>query len=354
MKLDTPNKMFIERSYVMNMASLLNKFTYDSSQDICNFRCAVCGDSKKNMNKKRGYIYYVKEKNRYSYMCHNCGYNASFSYFLKEYFPNTYEQYKKEILEDAFKNNQLANKRERINIKPPVKKVVNIIPESEIAVPVSSLLETDAAYDYCKNTRKLPIDTLTEIKYCKNFNEYLKQYIKEDDRKYPKDARILFELRTKDNILFGVQSRILHDDGQRFLTVKFIEEMPKIYGLHKIDITKKIIVTEGIIDSLFLDNALALCGGDPISNLHEILGVKKEQIYMVHDNEPRSVDTVTRMKKSIEFGYNVCFWNINSNYKDINKMIINGISIKDIENNIFKYSFREFEAKLKILHWSKI
>ena len=42
--------------------------------NLYNFRCPICGDSKKHKNKARGYLYQVKTI--LNFKCHNCG--ASF------------------------------------------------------------------------------------------------------------------------------------------------------------------------------------------------------------------------------------------------------------------------------------
>ena len=51
------------------------------------------------------------------------------------------------------------------------------------------------------------------------------------------------------------------------------------------------MITEGPIDSLFLDNALALAGADAVVN------IQHEQCTMIFDNEPRNKEIVNRMKK---------------------------------------------------------
>ena len=38
--------------------------------------------------------------------------------------------------------------------------------------------------------------------------------------------------------------------------------LPKLYGLDKVNLTEKIYVVEGPIDSMFIDNSIAMAGAD--------------------------------------------------------------------------------------------
>ena len=72
---------FIDVKYINLISSRLSKFK-KVKPNLYNCRCPICGDSKKNKNKARGYFYQVK--NNTNYKCHNCGVNISFNNFLKE------------------------------------------------------------------------------------------------------------------------------------------------------------------------------------------------------------------------------------------------------------------------------
>ena len=64
--------------------------------------------------------------------------------------------------------------------------------------------------------------------------------------------------------MFAVQGRALSQSDLRYITVRIDEQYPKIYGLDRVDISKPIYVVEGPIDSLFVDNCIAVAGGDLI------------------------------------------------------------------------------------------
>jgi len=46
------------------------------SPNIINARCPICGDSKKNPNKRRFYLLYEPQLDKITAYCHNCGYVA--------------------------------------------------------------------------------------------------------------------------------------------------------------------------------------------------------------------------------------------------------------------------------------
>ena len=53
-----------------------------------------------------------------------------------------------------------------------------------------------------------------------------------------------------------------HDFDLDASAIMIDENMPKIFGLNTVDFTKQYYVVEGAIDSLFLNNAIAMAGAD--------------------------------------------------------------------------------------------
>ena len=71
----------VDAKYVGLVSSRLTKFKR-VKPNLYNFRCPICGDSQKQKNKARGYIYGIKQN--VNFRCHNCGASMSFSNFLKK------------------------------------------------------------------------------------------------------------------------------------------------------------------------------------------------------------------------------------------------------------------------------
>ena len=71
----------VDSRFIGLLSPRLEKFK-KVKNNLYNFRCPICGDSKKNKNKTRGYLYQVKANTNYK--CHNCGASMSFNNFLKK------------------------------------------------------------------------------------------------------------------------------------------------------------------------------------------------------------------------------------------------------------------------------
>ena len=62
--------LYIDKKYINMLSPRLERFVW-KKQDLANCRCPLCGDSKKNKAKARGYFYH--KDNDMFYRCHNCG-----------------------------------------------------------------------------------------------------------------------------------------------------------------------------------------------------------------------------------------------------------------------------------------
>ena len=151
--------------------------------------------------------------------------------------------------------------------------------------------------------------------------------------------------------MIGVSGRALNDNKLRYLTLKFDDTHSLIYGLRTVDYNKRVYVTEGPIDSLFLPNSIVVAGSD-FSKLNTIVPV--EQAVVVFDNEPRNPEIVKHLSHIIEDGFTVCIWPKSIRQKDINDMILNGLSSNIIEDTINKNKFSGLKAKMALRDWSRV
>ena len=95
---------FVDIKYISLLSPRLEKFQ-KKDNFLWNFRCPYCGDSKKNRNKARGFVYRTKAD--LFYKCHNCSVGASFSNLLKYVDANLHKEY---ILE-KYKEGQTSKGR---------------------------------------------------------------------------------------------------------------------------------------------------------------------------------------------------------------------------------------------------
>lgn len=128
------------------------------------------------------------------------------------------------------------------------------------------------------------------------------------------------------------------------------ESKQKVYGLERINFAKHIHIVEGPIDSLFIDNCLAAAGAD----LYLGNKVKPENVTYIFDNEPRNKEIIKRMYKVIEKDFNIVIWPDDIQLKDVNEMIISGISKNQIADIISNNTYSKLSALTKLSYWKKV
>jgi hypothetical protein len=208
--------------------------------------------------------------------------------------------------------------------------------------------------------RKIPSSFWSGLYFCPEFKKFVNTLIpdKYSSPIYYEDARIIIPLMTKSGMAIGFQGRAVglesEGDGSflRYITIILEEDMARLYGLDRINLNKRYYVTEGPFDSMFLDNALAICGSDLISALHKI-DANKELAVAVYDNEPRNVEIVKKMRKTIKDGWKICIWPSSFGFKDINESILGGLNSAEAMHIIDQHTFVGLEAELEMVRWGK-
>jgi transcription elongation factor Elf1 len=328
---------FIDVKYINLISSRLQKFKRVKPK-LYNFRCPICGDSQKNKNKARGFLYQVK--NNTNFKCHNCGISVSFANFLKDLDPQTYKQYTFEKFKEGNTGkNFVTETPEDIfskmrNTKPTFKKKIVIDLPSAFSVPLSKYyLESRAILS-------------GNFYYAENFQEFVNS-IKPGSFEHPKfgEARIVIPL-VRNEILIGLQGRALSTNPVKYLTVMLDEDAPKIYGTDEIDKSLPVYITEGPFDSTFIRNSVAMCGADV-----DVVSCGISNPVWIYDNEPRNVQITRRIEQTIDQGGTVVIWPSNVREKDINDMVLNGHKVQEI---IDKNTYKGLEAKLKFTSWKKV
>jgi hypothetical protein len=194
-------------------------------------------------------------------------------------------------------------------------------------------------------SRQIPQSNYGEIYYVEDFKEFIDKIIPDNNHDLPKsDPRIVIPIVNKSNQLIAVQGRALNNPYVRYITIK-VKDEPKIFGMNKADLSKKIYILEGPIDSMFLPNAIAMVGADcPLEDL------PKNSVF-VYDNEPRNREIIKRMENVILAQYPLVVWPESIKHKDINDLVKAGIDpLQIIETNTFK----GMEAALKVAMWRKV
>ena len=82
--------------------------------------------------------------------------------------------------------------------------------------------------------------------------------------------------------------------------------------------------------------------------------MSNDKITYIFDNEPRNKEIINRMYKVIENDYNIVIWPEDIQHKDVNDMIIGGLTKHQIKNIIQDNTYSKLSALTKLNHWKKI
>ena len=329
--------MYTEIKYLNLLSPRLEKFK-QKKDFLWNFRCPICGDSQRNKNKVRGFVFQVKGD--LLYKCHNCGYSAPLPKLIQLMDPALYQQYQLEKFKDSNKPRPDMRKVKKIVSTPPVFKPRDIL---STLTPLDKLNNSHPAKEYILN-RKLPTEALYFTEKFQEWTNSVKPNTFQDIRK--DEARIIIPFIDKEGVVFGYQGRSLHNTGLRYITILLEEDRPKIFGMDKVDYDLPIYITEGPFDSLLLENAVAMAGAD-ISSCGDHLGT---DVVYVYDNEPRNLQITSRVEKHIRAGDRVVIWPHGIKEKDINDMILSGHPVQQIVQD---NTFSGLTATLKLNDWRK-
>jgi transcription elongation factor Elf1 len=320
---------FVDVKYINLISSRLQKFK-KVKNNLYNFRCPLCGDSQRNKNKARGYLYQVK--NNTNFKCHNCGANISFNNFLKQLDLTIHKQYIFEKFKEGNTGRNFTSEEPKFHFESPKFK-------PKLDLPRAS--ENPNAKSYLEN-RKLNPD---KFYYSDKFKEWTNSLQPIFDSTEKDEPRIIIPLFYQ-NTLVGFQGRALGSNKIKYITIMLDDNAPKIYGLDEVKKDQTVYITEGPFDSTFICNSIALCGADGDVTKWGICNP-----VWIYDNEPRNAEIHCRIERCISNGEKVVIWPSPIKEKDINEMILSGL---DVQSVIESNTYSGLEAKLKFTTWKKI
>ena len=329
---------YIDTKYLNIISPYLQQFK-KKGDNLWNFRCPYCGDSHKSRTKARGFVF--RKKNDLFFKCHNCGVGASLGNLVKTIDSKTYKDYIMERYKKGVETRSSPQPEFKFNApvfrKKSILKNLKTIQALSKEHPARRIVEK----------RRLPHESLSDLYLCESFFKYTNSIIK---GKFPSldgdHPRLIIPFRGEDGEVFAYQGRAFGNEQPKYITIKIDEDRDKIFGLNKVDKSKPILVVEGPLDSLFLDNCIAVAGAD-FSNI-------KGDLTVIYDNEPRNKEINKQIEKTIDQGKSVCLWPDHMKEKDINDMIIAGYSKKEVQEIITNNTFSGASAKLRFAEWRRI
>ena len=292
---------------------------------------------KKKKSKARGFVYAVK--NEYFYKCHNCSKGTTLGKLIEYIDPQLYKEY---IIEKYKSGNNNIVEEPEFKFEP-----VKFDDKQLKDLTRLDKITTHPAYKLFIERRKLQ-DYADKFFLVDKFMAWVNTLIPNKFPSIKEDhPRIVIPFLDQ-NKMFAFQGRAFGNEQPKYITIKLDENKRRIYGLDRLDISKRVYITEGPIDSLFLPNAIAAAGSDL-----EVSKLKQQAVY-VFDNEPRNEEIIKKLQRLIEKNYKCCIWPKSLKYKDINDMVVAGMSSAEIQTIIDNNTFSKLSAYQQLNNYKEV
>ena len=334
---------YVELKYATMLSGRLERYAVKSTNPYkINFRCNFCGDSQKSKYKARAWLIEDRTKGGFYFNCFNC--NApigGLSNFLKQVDPMLYNDF------IAEKYITKAKEEPKLPTKEQFKKPTFSSDQLKKLKKVSQLNFDHPVKKYIEQ-RQIPANQHWKLYYTPKFVSWINSIIPNKfDKNIPDEPRLIIPFKDKDSKVFGLSARGFNPKGLRYITIMFDEDKAKIFGLDTVDFSKKYYIVEGAIDSLFVENSIAMaCADGNTSGLSNL-----ENAVFVFDNEKRNREIHKQIEKLIRVGHSICIWPAAIEQKDINDMWMNGN--QNIKEIIDANTYKGLEASLKFMTWRK-
>lgn len=338
--------IWLEKKYVGLMSFRLEGFT-QKSEFLWNFRCPICNDSKQNKRKMRGYIY--RKGDHLSFMCHNCSAGDRFSSFLKSLDYPLWRQY---FLEDFKERKALGlltpQEKEKMEEEKPKVSAPQIV---SIDLPTIASLPPDHSAKAYIASRKIPRKYWDSIYYTLDYPAFVNKLLPEHDPLSGSEPRIVFPYYNEKKELIGLLGREVGGASKiKYITAKINPDAPKLFGMDRLNLFKRIYVLEGPVDTLYLENACATMD----SAIWKAINILGDRTYtFISDNQPRNAEVRKVYEKIIEMGQPIFIWPEEYPYKDVGEAIEKGELPSEMQLLIDQRTFTGLRAKLEYESWKR-
>lgn len=340
--------LWVEQKYAKLISPRLNRYTDkgNGATFVANFRCPICGDSKKKLSTRRGY-FHVKAGKMFMH-CHNCSSAMTFESFLHDFDINVYKEFKFEnFKEDNYKSDQqkLTDDDVKDLLMTTKKYIPNIFNGLSL---VSELDKTHEVRAYCEN-RKLPIESF-DFYFAENFIEWTKDNT--DKFKNWKDvdhSRLVLPWRDRDQRIIGYSARAFDADiAPKYYRI-FLDDQIKepFFGMDRLDDTKRHYVFEGEIDSLMIPNSIAVANG-------KLQVYRHQGAVYVPDADRRNPHICKNISGMIDAGLKVCLLPEELPGKDMNELVQKNFTSTELVDIINRHTYVGVQAVLMFNKWKRV
>lgn len=287
----------VEQSFWIQQRIKQNVSKCSDQGSQLNMRCFVCGDSRKNQSKRRGYYY----KGTCSYYCFNCGTHLHGVKIVSTLENRPFKEVKSEYLMErygkSFKVKKDEYKKPKFELK--LDQFTNKLPEyafrylDERKIFDAPFLSEDAEFLFDESTNRLIIPWYLDDKVV----YYQKRLIKDSS-----EPKYLFP--------FGVDK--------------------SVYNIDRVDPAfPYIFVLEGALDSIYVYNGVAIGGKSITKHQRDLIKSKFPKhkiVYFLdnHHNESSMVSHLLGLAEKEPTSYFLLFPKAMKNIKDVNQWIVAG------------------------------
>lgn len=271
---------WIDIKYIRLVSVYLQGFK-EVGQNTFIFRCPVCGDSKKNTLKRRGYLYATNDGSFFK--CYNCGASAGLYQFLKSQNVDLSKRYQFERFGTQVEKNDIPADLLKTDRDERFKNISkDQIRAFKHLTPIYRLCSDHQCIEYLRS-RKIPLDI--EMYWAPSLNKMMSSIEAYRDRQFSTDcSAVVFPFRSPDKKLNYLQARIISGDSKRrYATFEIEENGLKFWGLDRVDFTKPVYLFEGPIDAMMIDNGVAFAGGNLRQGAKYLEGLVESKLVLVYD-----------------------------------------------------------------------
>jgi hypothetical protein len=345
--------LYVDKAYINRMSPILKRFKWISGS-IANCRCPLCGDSTKNESKSRGY--FTVRNQDYIFTCHNCQSCHTLKTFIKMVSPNLLDEYRLECFKES--GGKKFSKKQKDATFEDLITMPSHDPLS-LLTPISKLKSDHICRKYVED-RKIPSKFYDILYFSENYAAWAEEIEalsgkSKNSKKIKDDERLVIPIIDPVSKKFvGAQGRtLITDKNPRYITVKVVEDIESFwYGMERVNTNSPVIVMEGPLNSLFVDNAVAMLGMSKKTHTPDYLK-KLKKIYVL-DNQPWHKDVIGNYASLINRGETVSFFDDGNHWKDVNDMVrYGGMTSEEIKDSIMRNACDGPEATLKLYNWRK-
>lgn len=356
--------LFEDSKYVSLISGQLQVFK-KIKDNVFNFRCPYCGDSQESEYKARGYLY--PGDNGLHFKCHNCPESKPFYMFLKEQDAALFNAYTREKFmngnsdkggmswqkrkkeQKEKRDASLGTSKPKFAVKPKPTEVF-VDPVLQNLQNINQLPEGHPCRVYVES-RKIPRYRWKDLFYTGDFQALAARFDPQAAERLVKyESRLVIPFFDKEKNVLAFQGRSLDPKcSLRYITIKKHQDYVKCYGMEYINEDYPVRIIEGPIDSMFVFNCVASADADLTR-----IGSKYDNKVLLFDNQPRNKSLLNIIDRAIKRGYPVVIFPEGFEGKDVNDLILDGMSAQEIDTLINNRTFTGLKAKLEFSKWRKL